>query len=89
MGSSPQPLLVDVREPYELESELGRIDGVLNIPIGELSSHIDELESHREKEMVMVCRSGARAHTAAQILTKAGFPSVSVLAGGMLAWLKA
>jgi rhodanese-related sulfurtransferase len=32
-----------------------------------------------------VCRSGARAMTAAQILTRAGFQRVSVLAGGMIA----
>ncbi|MGA2238841.1 MAG: rhodanese-like domain-containing protein [Candidatus Bathyarchaeia archaeon] len=33
-------------------------------------------------------RSGARAMTAAQILTRAGFRRVSVLAGGMIAWNK-
>ncbi len=88
MGAASSPVLVDVREPYELEAELGHIEGVLNIPIGELSARIDELENSREREIVMVCRSGARAHAGTQILTKAGFPSVSLLCGGMLAWLK-
>jgi len=35
-------LLLDVREPEELE-ELGTIEGYVNIPIGELESRLDEL----------------------------------------------
>jgi rhodanese-related sulfurtransferase len=46
----------------------------------------EELESSRNDEIITVCRSGARAHTAAQILKKAGFEKAHVLAGGMLVW---
>jgi rhodanese-related sulfurtransferase len=35
-------LLLDVREPEELE-ELGTIEGYVNIPIDELESRLDEL----------------------------------------------
>jgi rhodanese-related sulfurtransferase len=86
LGSPSPPLLLDVREEEELRGPLGSIEGVVNIPIGSLTARIGELESDRAREIVTVCRSGARAQTAAQILTKAEFLSVSVLTGGMLSW---
>jgi glyoxylase-like metal-dependent hydrolase (beta-lactamase superfamily II)/rhodanese-related sulfurtransferase len=86
MASEPGPVLLDVREEHELYGELGHIEGIIHVPIGSLSGHISELEQYEDKEIVVVCRSGSRAHTAAQILTKAGLPKVSVLAGGMIAW---
>jgi rhodanese-related sulfurtransferase len=86
MSAGSAPLLLDVREPSELVSPLGALDGVVNIPIGSLTKRLPELESLRAQDLVVVCRSGARATTAAQILMKSGFPNVSVLEGGMLAW---
>ena len=84
--SDAVPLLLDVREPHELNTEPGHIEGVVNIPIGDLMQRFSELEKAKEREIVAICHSGGRAYTAAQILTKVGFPRVSVLAGGMLAW---
>jgi sulfur dioxygenase len=84
-GGSP-PLILDVRNPPELTGEFGSIAGALNIPVTELSRRLDELESFRDREIVAVCKSGGRAHTAAQILMQAGFPKVHVMVGGMMAW---
>ncbi|MBN1837760.1 MAG: MBL fold metallo-hydrolase [Spirochaetales bacterium] len=81
-----KPLLLDVREEHELHGELGHLDGIVHIPIGHLAHRLEEVETLGEREIVTVCRSGARAHTAAQILRQAGFPRVSVLEGGMIAW---
>ena len=80
------PLLLDVREKGELDGPLGHIDGCIHIPIGSLTVRLGELEPYREREIVTVCRSGGRAATAAQILTAAGFSTVTVLEGGMLGW---
>ena len=57
-----------------------------HIPIGSLTGRLDELEAEKNKEIITVCRSGARAHTAAQILKQIGFTNVSVLDGGMIRW---
>ena len=84
--SATAPLLIDVREPHELTGQLGAIEGVVNIPIGSLASRLGDLGEDMGREIVVVCRSGARAVTGAQILTKAGFTNVRVLEGGMLAW---
>ena len=88
MQSDISLTLLDVREAHELSSELGHIEGIIHIPIGNLAHRISEIEHHMDREIITVCRSGARAFTAAQILTKAGFTKVSVLAGGMIAWNK-
>lgn len=86
LNSGEKPLLLDVRQPDELQSPLGAIDGVLNIPIGILASRLDDLSDYTDKEIIVVCRSGARATTGAQILKKSGFNNVKVLDGGMIAW---
>lgn len=86
MGEGDPPVLLDVREVEELTDELGHIEGIVHIPIGELSQRISELSKYKDSEIVTVCRSGARAHTAAQILTQAGYPFVRVLEGGMMGW---
>ena len=79
-------VLIDVREKEELTGPLGQLDGILHIPIGQLAGSLAGLQEHKAKKIVVVCRSGARATTGAQILTKAGFDKVYVLKGGMLAW---
>jgi glyoxylase-like metal-dependent hydrolase (beta-lactamase superfamily II)/rhodanese-related sulfurtransferase len=86
LRSEDPPVLLDVREKEELYGELGHIEGILHIPIGNLSRRISEIEEHKKREIVTVCRSGSRAATAAQILTKSGFSSVRVLEGGMIEW---
>ncbi len=60
--------VLDVRHPHELTEELGHITGATNIPVAKLAHRLAELEPHREREIVTVCKAGGRAHTAAQIL---------------------
>jgi glyoxylase-like metal-dependent hydrolase (beta-lactamase superfamily II)/rhodanese-related sulfurtransferase len=86
MESDDPPILLDVREKKELVSELGHLPGIQHIPIGSLTARLAELETNKDKKIVTVCRSGARAYTAAQILKQVGFSKVSVLDGGMLRW---
>lgn len=85
-SSEGKPILLDVREPYELSDQLGAIEGVVNVPIGFLTMKLKELEAYKNEEIIVICRSGARATTGAQILKKASFNNVTVLEGGMIAW---
>jgi glyoxylase-like metal-dependent hydrolase (beta-lactamase superfamily II)/rhodanese-related sulfurtransferase len=84
-GSRP-PILLDVREPGEFNGELGHIPGAMLIPLRELPARVGELEAHKERPIIAVCRSGVRSTTAAAILTGLGFDTVSNLKGGMLEW---
>jgi rhodanese-related sulfurtransferase len=80
-------VIVDVRTPQELEGELGKIDGVINIPIQELEARIHELDQYKEKEIAVICRSGNRSGRAVKILVPLGFNAKNVL-GGMIRWNK-
>ncbi|UCE14378.1 MAG: MBL fold metallo-hydrolase [Candidatus Heimdallarchaeota archaeon] len=80
------PLMIDVREKHELRGPLGNLEDIKHIPLGHLIPNLDKLSSLKDQEIVLVCRSGARAHTAAQIMRKKDFSKVLVLEGGMKAW---
>ena len=80
------PLLLDVREEDEFTGELGHVAGARLLPLRQLAARAGELESWRQKPVVVVCRAGVRSTTAAAILTSLGFENVCNLRGGMLAW---
>jgi rhodanese-related sulfurtransferase len=72
-------LLLDVREAPELAVE--SVPDALNIPLGQLRSRLAELP--RDREILVVCRSGQRAYYATRMLLQRGFKARTV-AGGML-----
>ena len=80
------PLLLDVREPNEYDGPLGHIEGSVLIPLRELAARAAELEPHRERDIVAVCRSGVRSTTAAAMLCGMGFERVYNLKDGMVEW---
>ena len=78
------PFVLDVRQPDEYEG--ANIGGAL-IPLGELPGRLDELEDHRDDDLLVVhCRSGARSAQAVQLLQAAGFSNARNLKGGIHAW---
>jgi sulfur dioxygenase len=76
--------ILDVREPVEVGGELGRIEGSIHLPLGELRGRVAEVP--RDKPIVCVCRSGRRSAQACTILEKAGVQDIANLAGGMIRW---
>jgi adenylyltransferase/sulfurtransferase len=74
--------LVDVRTRQEWS--LGRIEGAVLIPLGELEQRMGELD--RTRAVVVYCASGSRSARAADVLMKAGFQAVVNLSGGIAAW---
>ncbi len=71
---NPNATLVDVREPYELETE-GFVEGAINIPLGEVPERLEEFKSF-QKPLVVFCRSGNRSGSAAQFLEQNGLEEV-------------
>lgn len=78
------PIMIDVREPHEWEMQ--HLEGVQKISLGTLPYKIQDIEEIRDKEVVMICRSGGRSGRATQFLAQQGFTKVRNLTGGMLAW---
>lgn len=59
-------LLVDVRTPHEHQTL--RIEGSVNIPIGELRDRLDELNGY--ETIITICAHGVRSKKAADILAE-------------------
>ena len=74
-----QVVLVDVREPHEYE--ISQISGSRLIPLGELMTRVNELDS--ADQIVLQCRTGARSGQAQQLLWDAGFRKTYNMAGGI------
>jgi molybdopterin/thiamine biosynthesis adenylyltransferase/rhodanese-related sulfurtransferase len=75
--------VLDVREPHEVP--IASLGAPL-IPVGSLAGRVGEIAAHKNDEVIVHCRTGARSQKAALILKEAGFTNVSNLAGGILAW---
>lgn len=77
--------VLDVRQPDEWAA--GHIPDATLIPLGELSARIAEVP--KDRQVVVVCRSGNRSAQGRDILLDAGRPSVTSVAGGMNDWTAA
>jgi sulfur dioxygenase len=89
LTSASPPLLLDVREPEEFVGELGHIEGALLVPLDALERRLPKLAGYVDRDVIVVCRAGARSASAGAILRRAGFQRVINLQGGMLAWTEA
>ena len=78
------PTIIDVREPWEFEES--RISGSQNIPLGNLPQQLDDLEEHKDQEVIVHCKSGARSSAAKAFLIQQGFTNVRNLEGGIMAY---
>ncbi|MBW8366943.1 MAG: sulfurtransferase [Arenimonas sp.] len=86
--------VIDVREPGEFAD--GHVPGAANIPRGVLEFEVDghpavngvrdPALAHRDRPVVLYCRSGGRSALAAEALLRLGFAEPLSLAGGFLAW---
>ena len=78
--------IIDVREEYEFD-EFNI--GAKLIPLGELPDRLDELDSFKNQEIILHCRSGARSGRAKEYLLSEGFTNPRNSIGGMIAWQSA
>ena len=77
--------ILDVRQPDEWAA--GHIPGATLIPLGELGARVAEVP--KDREVVVVCRSGNRSAQGRDVLLGAGLPAVTSIAGGMNDWTAA
>lgn len=83
------PLVLDVREPWELQTASVKEDGfeLLHIPMREVPARLDELKaSGMARPIAVLCHHGMRSYHIATLLADNGFTQVANVAGGIDAW---
>lgn len=87
---SALPIVLDVREPWELQTAAVKPDGftLLHIPMREIPARVAELQlahgAHRP--IACLCHHGMRSQQVANYLVQSGFTEIVNLQGGIEAW---
>lgn len=92
MEAGTDILFLDVRENQEYDTM--HIEGSLHVPRGVLETAVEwdheetepELVKARNRQIVVVCRSGSRSVFAAFTLQQMGFENVTSLKTGLRGW---
>ncbi|WP_426416124.1 rhodanese-like domain-containing protein [Aestuariirhabdus sp. LZHN29] len=79
LASTPTPLLIDVREPGEVEKH--RVKGAINIPRGVLEMKMIAMCHDPSQPILIYCATGGRATLSAVALQGMGYRNVMVIQG--------
>ena len=79
--------LLDIRDATSFSKE--HIAGSKNIPLSELASKINQLDSPRAKPIIINYSQGQSHHRVTGLLKKAGFTKIYHLKGGIMSWKNA
>ena len=74
-------LLIDVRNRAEYLQY--HLEYAINIPMADLNEHLKELESYKEKDIIIYCQKGNRSKQVAQQLRALGYKRLYVIASGL------
>jgi rhodanese-related sulfurtransferase len=84
------PVVLDVREPWELQTASVSEDGftLLRIPMREVPARVEELRQQfgADQPIACLCHHGMRSLQVANFLEQSGFTAVVNLQGGIDAW---
>ncbi|UXC19552.1 MULTISPECIES: rhodanese-like domain-containing protein [Comamonas] len=80
------PLVLDVREPWELRTASVKPEGfeLLNIPMQQIPASLNLLDEDRP--IACLCHHGMRSMQVAVFLERQGYSQVSNLTGGIDLW---
>lgn len=70
-------VILDVREPFELA--IGKVEGAINIPLGQLRDQLHDLDHH--KTYYVMCQVGQRGYIANRILKEHGYQCKNIDGG--------
>lgn len=84
MNQDADYVLIDCREQDEWDQ--GHLPGAKFMPLSQWMEVSKELESVKDKKIVIQCRSGKRSFNACMNLMDRGFEDLYNLEGGIMAW---
>ncbi|MCL2645427.1 MAG: rhodanese-like domain-containing protein [Phycisphaerales bacterium] len=76
-------ILVDVRTPQEFSQ--AHAEGTVNVPLANIEANSFDEELFKNRELLLICRSGRRSARAAELLHARGYTVFNVR-GGMQKW---
>ena len=82
--NDPNAVVVDVSAAADFNR--GHIVNARNLPPSRLAKPDAEILKLKDRKLLVVCKSGQTAVTAAQSLRKLGAAEVAILKGGMAQW---
>jgi len=82
--NAEEGVFLDLRDAGDYKK--GHIVDSLHIPAAKLPERMAELEKHRERPIVLVCKMGQQSATAGKQLRGAGYEKVYKMSGGMMEW---
>ena len=89
-AGAPAPIVLDVREPWELQTASVKTDGfeLLTIPMQTIPARLAELQQTyaADHPIACLCHHGIRSAQVVNFLTHHGFTAVVNLRGGVEAW---
>jgi rhodanese-related sulfurtransferase len=88
-AQSPQgmlPLVLDVREPWELQTASVKPEGFELLPMPMRTVPARYLELDRNRPIACLCHHGARSAQVAHFLMNQGFTEIVNIHGGIHAW---
>ena len=87
-GQAARPVLLDVREPWELQTASVQPEDVdvVAIPIQEIPARLAEVPADRP--IACLCHHGMRSQRVALFLAHQGYTDVANVAGGIDAWAR-
>ncbi|MGC1174835.1 rhodanese-like domain-containing protein [Polaromonas sp.] len=89
-AGAPTPLVLDVREPWEIQTASVKEDGftLVHIPMRDVPARLEELKEElpADQPVACLCHHGARSMQVANYLAQNGFTQVVNLHGGINAW---
>ena len=89
-AGAPAPIVLDVREPWELQTASVKAEGftLVHIPMREVPVRLEALreELPADQPVACLCHHGVRSLQVASFLAHNGFTQVVNLHGGINAW---
>lgn len=83
MINKEDALVLDIREASEFKE--GHIANAMNLPYASLAQRMSELDKHKSRPIILVCKTGQTVSTASKMLKEKGYNALR-LQGGMMEW---
>lgn len=85
-GQSLLPVVLDVREAWELQTASVKPDGfeLLHLPMSSIPARLDDIP--RDRPVACLCHHGGRSAQVTHFLMNQGYTRVANISGGIHAW---